>query len=244
MALPKLDTPIYELKLPSNEKIVRFRPFLVKEEKLFLMAAESNDVKSIVETIKQVIRNCVLDDIDIDSMPIYDIEYLFLNLRARSISEVVELNYKCLNEIIDENGDVKECTGKVKFNLNLLEINPEKNPKHTNKIQITDKLGVVMKYPSFEMLNEFSQDIDSEKIIEVIINCIDYLYDDETLYYAKNETKEELLKFVESLPTDAFAKIQEFFETMPKLKKKLDFKCPKCSHEESIVVEGVQSFFE
>ena len=243
MALPKLDVPIYELKLPSTGKSIRFRPFLVKEEKLFLMASESNDIKNIVDTIRQVIRNCVIDEIDVDNMPVHDIEYFFLNLRARSISEVVELNYKCLNEVSDDQGNSKQCTGKVKFNLNLLELEPEKNPNHTNKIQITEKLGVVMKYPSFELLNEFATDYNSEKIIDIIVQCIDYFYDEENIYYAKNETKEELTNYVDNLPTDTFSKIQNFFETMPKIRKNLNFKCPKCSHEEDIVLEGVQNFF-
>ena len=147
--LPKIDVPIFELTLPSTGKQMRYRPFLVKEEKLFLMAAEASDVKTVVDAIRQVINNCCLDEIDVEKLPIYDIEYIFLKLRARSISEIVNLKYRCLNEITDENGEKKQCTGTVEFDIDLLSIEPTKNETHTNKIEINEKLGVVIKYPSF-----------------------------------------------------------------------------------------------
>ena len=146
MALPKLDVPTYEVNLISTGKPVRFRPFLVKEQKLFLMAAESDDTNEVIRTIRQVLKNCVLDEIDIDSLPSFDLEYLFMNLRARSVEEVVDLKYKCNNIVKDEDGNDKKCGGEVEFNLNLLEIQPTKNPEHTNKIQITENIGVCFKY--------------------------------------------------------------------------------------------------
>jgi hypothetical protein len=241
--LPKIDVPIFELTLPSTGKQMRYRPFLVKEEKLFLMAAEANDIKTVVDAIRQVINNCCLDEIDVEKLPIYDIEYIFLKLRARSISEIVNLKYRCFNEIADDTGEKKQCTGTVEFDIDLLSIEPTKNETHTNKIEINEKLGVVMKYPSFDLLNDFATDINNEKLLELILSCIDYIYDEESIYHAKDSTKEELVEFVDSLPAAAFTKIQDFFETMPKIKHTIHFECPKCTHKEDIVIEGVQSFF-
>lgn len=241
--LPKIDVPIYDLKLPSTGKSVRFRPFLVKEEKLFLMAAESEDIKTVVNTIKQVIQNCCLDDIDVNKLPIFDIEYFFMNLRARSVGEVIELNYRCMNEIETEDGKVSQCKGVEKFDINLLEIQPTKNKEHTNKIQITKKLGMIMKYPSFDLFENFSADINNENIAELIINCIDSIYDESEVYYAKDTPKEELIEFVDGLPRKTLDELKKFFDTMPKISKTLNFKCKKCQHEEDIEIEGVQNFF-
>lgn len=237
--LPKIDVPIYDLKLLSTDKKIRFRPFTVKEEKLFLMASESQDAESVLNTIKQVVNNCILSDVNVDSLPVFDLEYLFLNLRARSISEVVTLKYKC-NNVIEED---KKCNNVVQFDLNLLDIKPVKEKEHTNKIEITDKLGIVMKYPNFEMIEKYKDAKDASVIVNMIIDCIDYIYDEENMYYSKDTSKEELEEFVDSLQTKELEKLKLFFETMPKVKKKLQFKCNKCNHEEDLDVEGIQSFF-
>lgn len=244
--LPKIDVPIYELVLPSTGKTIRFRPFLVKEEKILLMATEADDAKDVVKAIQQIIGNCVLDEIAIEDLPLYDIEFIFLNLRARSVSEIVELKYNCFNQVADEDkpGETKQCGGQVGFKLDLLNIKPITNPEHTNKIEVNEKLGVVMKYPNFELLNSFNLETkDHEKLMDMIVSCIDYIYDADNVYYSKDSTKKELEEFVEGLPSQVFGKVQKFFETMPKLKKELDFKCPKCGYHENITVEGVQNFF-
>jgi hypothetical protein len=143
--LPKIDVPIYNVKLLSTGKNLRFRPFTVKEEKLFLMANESEELVTIVDTIKQILNNCILDEFQIDSLPLFDIEYLFLNIRARSIGEVVNLKYKCNNDVLnEETKEETKCNNIVEINLNLLEIEPEKQKAHTTKIEITEKLGIVM----------------------------------------------------------------------------------------------------
>jgi len=209
--LPKIDVPIYDLTLPSNNKKVRFRPFLVKEEKLFLMAAESNDVKTVVNTIKQVLQNCCLTDIDIEKLPIFDIEYFFMNLRARSVGEVVEVNYKCMNEVEKDDGKKEQCKGVEKFQINLLEIQPLKNENHKNKIQVTDKLGIVMKYPSFDLFDAFDNELNNENIVDLVINCIDYIYDEKEVYYAKDVSKEEMIEFVDSLPRKTLDELRSFF---------------------------------
>jgi hypothetical protein len=241
--LPKIDVPIYETKLISNGQTIRYRPFLVKEQKLFLMAAESDDVNDTINAIKQVIQNCVLDDIDVENMATFDIEHLFIQLRARSVGEVVQLNYNCNNKIKDEEGE-KICGGKVQFDLNVLEIQPTKNSEHSNKIAINNKMGIVMKYPTFKTVNKLDVNSnDMEQILEVIIGCIDYIYDDEKLYYAKDSSKQELIEFIENLTQTELEKIQKFFDTLPKFKKDLHFKCGKCGYEEDILVEGIQNFF-
>jgi len=242
--LPKIDVPIYNVKLLSNGKNLRFRPFTVKEEKLFLMANENEDLDNVVDTIKQILNNCVLDDFQIDSLPLFDIEYLFLNIRARSISEVVNLKYKCNNNILDEETkEEKKCNNVVEIDLNILEVEPEKQEGHTNKIEITEKMGVVMKYPSFETIKKFDVENEADSIIKITVNCIDYVYDSDSIYYAKDSTEEELIEFVESMQAKDLEKIKTFFDTMPKMKRDIDFKCNKCGHEEKIELEGIQNFF-
>lgn len=245
MALPKINVPIYELKLISTGQTVRFRPFLVKEQKLFLMASESDDPKETIKTIKQVLRNCILDEIDIDTLPTFDLEYLFLNLRARSVEEVVELKYKCNNKITDEHGHSEVCDGVVDFKLNLLEIQPTKNPEHTDMVQLTEDLGVCLKYPTFDMIEKYdSYDEDNADVmLQVLADCINYVYDKESIYYAKDQTREELMEFVEDLQQKDLEKLKVFFDSLPELKKDLHFKCPKCGYEENMVVKGLQNFF-
>lgn len=243
MALPKIDVPIYDVKLISTGKKVRFRPFTVKEEKLFLMASESNDAESIITAITQVLNNCVLDDIDIESLPLFDVEYLFLNLRARSISEVVNLKYKCNNKVTDEEGNEKKCNNEVQLDVNILEVEPQNNPLHTNKIELNNNLGIVMKYPKMSFMNNMDNKDEFDAILEIIIDCIDYIYDEDNVYYAKDTDRKELVDFIDSLQSKDLDKIKQFFDTMPKLKKQMEFKCNKCGYHENIELEGIQSFF-
>ena len=241
--LPKLDVPIYEVTLISTGKTVRIRPFLVKEQKLFLMASESEDQKETVNVIRQVLKNCILDEIDVDSLPTFDLEWLFINLRARSVEEVVELRYRCNNKLKDENGEEKSCGGAVEFDLNLLEITPTKNPEHTNKIQLTDNLGVCLKYPTFEMIQKYETMDENDVMMNVLVDCIDFIYDKDSVYYAKDSTKEELIDFVDNLQQVHLEKIKKFFDTLPEIKKDVHFKCPKCGYEEDIEIKGMQNFF-
>ena len=241
--LPKLDVPIYEMQLISTGKTIRYRPFTVKEEKLFLMANESDDLDSVINTIKQVVTNCVLDDIDIELLPIFDIENIFLNLRAKSISEVVNLKYRCNNNVKDEEGKEKKCGHIINLNFNALEIEPEKNEKHNKTIQLTDKLGIVMKYPNFNIVEKTKNLPEAEMVAKMITLCVDYIFDENEVYYSKDVDEQELVDFIDSLTREQFLKIQEFFDTIPKLKKELDFKCTKCAYEEKVILEGIQSFF-
>lgn len=243
--LPKVDVPIYELELPLSKKKIKYRPFLVKEEKILLMAMESEDENASLLAIKQIISNCCLENnLDIDSVPILDLEYMFLQLRARSVGEVVNLQYKCNNKIKDEDGNEKDCNHIVPIDVNLLDINPELNPNHTNRITLNDKLGLVMKYPSFKSIESTnSNNSEVEALMNVIVDSIDNIYDADNIYYTKDIQKKELIEFVENLTQEQFKKIQDFFDTLPKIKKELKFECGKCGYNEKIEVEGIQNFF-
>jgi hypothetical protein len=243
MALPKLDVPTYEVNLISTGKPVRFRPFLVKEQKLFLMASESEDPNEIIKTIRQVLKNCILDEIDVDNLPTFDLEFLFMNLRARSVEEVVELQYKCNNNVKDEEGNTKKCNGIVNFKMNLLEVKPTKDTDHTNKIQITENLGICFKYPTFEMVQKYDDLNENQIMMNILVDCIDYIYDKENIYYAKDTPRKELEEFVDNLQQKDIEKFEKFFSTLPEIKKDVHFKCPKCSYEEDITIKGMQNFF-
>lgn len=242
--LPKIDVPIYELILPLTNKSIRFRPFLVKEEKILLMAMESDENDSILLAVKQIITNCCLDEIAVDDLPITDIEFLFLNLRARSVNEIVELPYKCNNKIT-VNDEEKECGNIVNLEMNLLEIRPDVHEKKLDKIVLDEKMGLLIRYPSFKIVEDAQKTEGSEieKLMNVLVGCIDGIYTEETIYYSKDVPKKELLEFIENLTREQFNKIQEFFESMPKIKKEVDFECKKCGYHETITVEGLQSFF-
>jgi len=248
--LPKIDVPIYDIKLISCKKPVKFRPFLVKEQKLLLMAQENNtdDKDYVLNIVKQIINNCLITEINVDELPMFDIEYLFLNLRARSMGEVVNLNYRCANQITDsvtgteEPGKTHNCNNIVNFDINLLNIKPKIEKEHTNKIEINENLGLLMKYPNLETF----KDIDfsgGDVVLTTIFSCIDAIYDAETIYYTKDVDKKELEEFVDGLPASVVEKIKNFFDTMPKIKETIHFKCNKCQYEEDIFVEGLDSFF-
>ena len=161
----------------------------------------------------------------------------------RSVEEVVELRYRCNNKLKDENGEEKSCGGAVEFDLNLLEITPTKNPEHTNKIQLTDNLGVCLKYPTFEMIQKYETMDENDVMMNVLVDCIDFIYDKDSVYYAKDSTKEELIDFVDNLQQVHLEKIKKFFDTLPEIKKDVHFKCPKCGYEEDIEIKGMQNFF-
>lgn len=241
--LPKIDVPMYDLVLPLIKKKVRFRPFLVKEEKILLMAMEAEDDAATLTAIKQIINNCCLtEDLDVDNLPVADLEFFFLNLRARSVNEIVDLQYKCNNKIKTEEGEEKDCGNVVDLEVNVLEIEPEIPKNHTNKIELSNEMGLVMKYPTFKII-ESSEGSDIEKLMHILLNCVDYVYDKDNIYYGKDIPKKELQEFIENLTREQFAKIQNFFDTMPKISKKVHFGCSKCGYKEDIVIEGIQNFF-
>jgi hypothetical protein len=240
MALPKIDTPVYEVTLPLSKKNIQFRPFLVKEQKNLMMAMEADDSETIERNIKQVLHNCTLtENVEINKLPVTDIEYYFLQLRARSVGETVENKYVCTN-IVDD----KECGNRMEASFNLLEIEVEVNSNIKDTIMLTDKIAIKLKYPEFSIVEKLKKkDSAVEVAFEIIVDSIEYIFDGEQYYYANETPKEELMQFLESLNQDQFSKLEEFFNNLPKMNKTLEIKCNKCGFDHSIAMEGLESFF-
>lgn len=250
MPLPKIDLPIFELKILSLPKPVKFRPFLVKEEKLLLMALQSSDEDSIFKTIKQVINNCLVDNVDIDKLPIFDIEYLFLNIRARSIGEKVETFFICRNVVgkeADENGvEVDaECKHLMPVNINVLDIKPPNDDVPT-KVYVTDKIGLQLRFPTlrtFKSIESMVSSPDNNAVFDMIYDCTEYVFDENGMYYVNESPKEEFVQFLESLTQEQFDRITAFFEDLPKIQHDIETKCEKCGFEHKLHLEGLNDFF-
>jgi urease gamma subunit len=240
MALPKIDAPVYELDLPLSKKHIRYRPFLVKEQRNLLMAIESDERETIEKNVRQVLHNCTLtEDINIDKLPITDVEFYFLNLRARSVGEIVRNKYRCENVV-----DGKTCNNLMESNLNILDITVDMNGVGDGVIQLTNEISMKLNYPEFEVLTNINTNSSSTDIaFGMIVECIEYIFDGEQYFYARETTKEELVQFIESLNTEQFAKIEDFFTNMPRLNKKIDMTCSKCGFHHTIEVEGLEDFF-
>ena len=240
MTLPKLMLPTYDLILPIEKTKIKFRPFSVKEQKILLLALESEDKEFTEENIKQILKNCCLSfDVDIDSLSMIDIQFFFINLRARSVGEVIESTYRCQKTL--EEGNV--CNNSMKVEYNLLEINLE-DKEFDPIIKLTSTIGMKMKLPDYLAIKQLeSTDSIVEVTFDLIISCIDYIYDDEEIYKAKEVKKAELREFVENLSIEQFKKIEEFFKTIPKLHKVLNVKCSKCGFNHTIKIEGLENFF-
>jgi len=237
MALPKLNVPVYEAILPSTEKVIKYRPFLVKEEKLLLTAQESGD-DAVLPAVKQIIRNCVQGELDVDNMPLFDIEYLFLRLRAKSVGEEVTLGLKPWG-CPQNNGELCEFTTEVAINLE--EIECVKNEKHSSKIMIDDKIGILMKYPDISQLN--IKGSENEMGLKVIKKCINMIFTEEKTHERDSFTDKELDEFVDSLNTKQMEQIKNFFDTMPVLKHTVKYTCKTCDEEKETTIQGLQSFF-
>lgn len=242
MALPRIDTPVFNIKLPLSKKDIKFRPFLVKEQKNLLMAMEADDKETIERNIKQILNNCTLsDNINIDKLPIVDVEYYFINLRAKSVGEVVENIYIC-NNIVGDDGD--KCGNKMKVNINLNEIKVDNFSENSDIIQITPTISLKLKYPEFSTIEKLSEGSNSiETAFGIITNSIEYIFDGDQYYYAEESTPQELSEFVESLNQEQFSKLEKFFDNLPKIRKDLQIKCDKCGFDHSITVEGLENFF-
>jgi len=238
MPLPKISTPTYELELPSTEQTIKYRPFLVREEKLLVLALETEDTKQITNAIKTVIKNCIeTKAIKVESLPTFDIEYLFLNIRGKSVGEEIEVNIIC--------PDDEETSVPVKINLD--EIQVQKSEGHTNKIKIDDKIMMEMKYPSLEQFIksnfDFNSDSQMEQSFDLISSCIDKIYTEDEVWVSSDVTKKELTDFLEQMNSSQFKEIEKFFETMPKLSHKVKVKNPNTKIESEVTPEGLSSFF-
>jgi hypothetical protein len=239
MPLPKLEHPIYEVYLKSLDKKIRYRPFLVKEEKLLLMAKESDDLKEIVATIKQIINNCCLDKIDIDSLPTFDIEMFFLHLRINSVGETAQMVFTCNNMVDDQ-----PCAHKTEFDLELKNIVYEETEGHSSIVKLTDAIGIKFNYPSINIPQSVLDNKFEDGGYEIIIEYLDYIYDQDQIYKKEEVSKEELSSFFESLSLTQVQNIKQFFLTNPRVVLKQEMTCGKCGNKENVSVEGILSFFD
>lgn len=238
MPLPKLDIPTYDVTLPSGIRVT-YRSFLVKEEKLFLVASQSDDADTIVSTLKQILSNCIVCGPPIDELPLFDIEYLLIQIRARSVGEKITVRYRCKNIVANTS-----CNTVSDYEVDLLEYKPTVDPNHTKTIMLTDKIGVVMRYPLFKTFSKaLVETIDTDNAIDLILNCIESIFDAQTVHYTKDVSKEELYSFIETLTPQQLETLDRFFDTLPRNEIMIQFHCPKCQHEEPIEVKGIDNFF-
>ena len=234
MALPTMDVPTYELVVPSTKKKIKFRPFLVKEEKVLLMALETDDEKNIKNAVFELLKSCIITRIKLESLASFDLEYIFLNIRAVSVGEIVQMNITCQ----DDNET------QIKYNLNLTDVNVIFPKGHDNKIMLTDTLGVIMKYPSFDgfIQGQFAQSKEFD-VIKVVAESIDQIFEGEEVYDESTTSKKEFVQFVESLTNPQLEKIQAFFETAPRLEHSFKVTNPNTGKESEYTLRGLQSFF-
>ena len=236
MALPKMNTAVYPLTIPSSGAQITFRPFLVREEKALLIAQQSDDSNVMISTLKEIIKNCVRDPIDINSLALFDIEYLFAQIRAKSVGEEFELIFTC-SHCDQENN-------KVKIAIDLTKIEIIKDPKHSNKIALFEDIGIVMKYPNIDIIKKIDNlENDASLITEIVIDCIQSIYQGDIVHYAKETSRKELEEFILNLTKIQFDKIEEFFATVPKFIKVVEFDCPICGAHNKTELEGLKSFF-
>ena len=236
MALPKLTTPTFELEIPSTDEKIKYRPFLVKEEKLLIMEMESKKSADIVQAVKDIVSECTFNKVNIDIIPMFDVEYIFLNIRAKSVGEVSSFNVLCPDD------------GKTyaKCEVNLTDVKVQVDDNHTNKIELGNGTGMIMQYPTINSFAETGiKTITAENMLEVISSCILQIYEQEgkKVYDPKDQTKKELTEFIEQLNTNQFKDVQNFFNTMPRLKHVVKVKNPKTKKESEITLTGLNDFF-
>ena len=238
MPLPKIVAPTYELELPSTGQEIKYRPFLVKEEKVLVIALESEETKQITTAIKTVIKNCILTKgIKVETLPTFDIEYLFLNIRGKSVGEAVDVNI-----IAPDDGETQ-----IPVTIDLDEIKVQKDDKHTNKIKLDDNITLIMKYPSLEQFIKNNFDFEDknqmDQSFELIASCVDSICTEEDVWAAADCTKKEVTDFLESMNSSQFKGVEKFFETMPKLSHTISVTNPKTKVKSDVVLEGLASFF-
>ena len=233
MALPKLATAKYELTLPSTGQKVEFRPFLVKEEKMLMLAQQEGSDASLIRAIQDIVDVCTFNKLDSKKLPTFDLEYVFLQLRCKSIGETANITVTCPDDM----------ETKVSVNVNLSEVKCEKEENHTNDIKISDNIGIIFDYPKMNNIVKLDMKNDAAATFGIIKSCVNQIYDTENVYTRNDMEEKELDEFIESMSHDQFLKIQEFFNTMPKVKHKITVKNPKTEVESDLVLEGIQDFF-
>lgn len=237
MSLPIITAPKYELTLPSTNKKIKYRPFLVKEEKILLLANESKDQEQIITAMKDIVSNCTFGEVNPEEAATFDIEYIFLKLRSRSVGESVDVKVKC-----------PKCENMVNVNINLADVEVVKEKDHSNKIKISDTMGIIMNYPNFKTLQSLEANKDkgqgAQELLDFVISCVASIYDDKQIYEAKDYKREEMMEFVENLPQGVFAKIMNFFNKMPAISKEVTCDCDKCKTKNKVTLRGTQDFFQ
>lgn len=237
MSLPTINAPIYELTLPIKNEKIKYRPFNIKEQKILMIALESNDGIFINENVKEVMKACTKSEIDIDFLSTTDVEYFFLHLRARSIGEIIKPRYRCKNVV-----DGKICETNMEKPINVLDVSIDLND-YNDVIELDTNLGFKMKHPNFDIVKNFNSNLDINNITsEIIAGCVEYVFDSEKLYYKDEYTKEDLIEWIDNLNNDQFKKIEEHFTHLPKLKKQFNLTCETCGYEHEIVLEGLENF--
>lgn len=246
MPLPIVTTPTFEIKVPSTGKTIKVRPFLVKEEKILLIAAESKSKEDIIESTKEVIKNCILEgDFNVDTAPFFDLDYLFIALRAKSIGETVKLNFICKN-IVDTNNTNNniECNGEFQVNLDITNCEVE-NTTNNKKISLTDDIAIKMKYPTYTIMKRVYEQLnDIEKKIRLIASCIDFIQEKDQVNSAKDYSTDELINFVENLTEENFRKLETFVDNLPSFFVSGNGKCKKCGFEHTVRYKNFESFFQ
>ena len=237
MALPFNTTPTYNVTIPSTKETIKFRPFLVKEEKALLIAQHSEDQIVMIDTLKNIIKSCTLDKINPDTLATFDIEYLFTQIRAKSVGENVDLLFPC--DVCDDE------KAKVKITFDLTKIEVEFPEGHDRKVELFDDVGVIMKYPSINVIKQLEKVNmdDIETVFNIISSSIEIIYNGSEMFHTKEQNKKDIVEFLENLTSNQFNKIQKFFETMPRLRQGVKYTCPVCSREHDKVLEGLDSFF-
>jgi len=236
MALPMINVPTYELVVPSTDEKVKYRPFLVKEEKILLMAMESGENTDLLQAVKDIVSQCTFGKLKLGDMPMFDVEYIFLQIRSKAVGEVSTLRILCQDD--------GETYAKVEVDLTKIEV--QVDDTHTNKIELSDEMGVIMKYPTIDSFADNGiEEMKPSNMIDVIVTCISQIYDKkgEEVYDSKDSTKEELIEFVEQMNTEQFKDVQKFFDTMPKLKHEVTVKNPKTKVKSKVVLSGLSDFF-
>ena len=244
MALPKVSTPTYELTVPSSGEKVSYRPFLVKEEKTLLMAAEDQNVSTITKAMRDIIFSCTEGEVDLKTLAPYDIEYIFLQLRGKSIGDVIKLKLKKPESVeCEESG----CPGSEEIEVNIDDIKIDTSGMLDSKIELTETIGIKLGYPQLETVQKYvvkGGGMSTDGIFKMINDCIEYIWEGEEIYKAKDSTKKELTDFIESLNSIQFTKIRDFFESMPRLQHEITWTCSKCNKSAPLLLEGIDSFFE
>ena len=236
MALPKIEVPTYKLTLPSEDTVVEFRPFLVKEEKILMLAMEEKNDAQMKSAVRDLINSCTFGKLEVTKLPLFDIEYLFLNIRAKSVGEIASFKVFCPEDKVT----------LIPVDVDLTKVEVQVDDEHTNKIVLDEErnLGISMNYPNIETIPlGVDEDMNTEAIFKTIVECIDYIYEGEQVHKAKDQTKAELIDFFNNLNTNQFKKIRKFFDTMPKLRHEVKVINPKTKKESVVTLQGLSDFF-